>query len=78
MRGGSQHCKGCRNPFLDLLCSKAPSHWREYYSKVSDLDDLEQDIESGEAHDTIKLLWNQYKSQYWKKRDMIRLLRDLY
>ncbi len=60
--------------FLDLLCSQAPKEWRVYYSKVSD---LEADILSGEAHETIKYLWTVHNARYWNKRDINRLLRDL-
>lgn len=59
--------------FLDLLCSQAPKEWREYYSKVCD---LEADILSGDAHESIQHLWDVYKERYWKKRDINRLLRD--
>ena len=61
--------------FLDLLCSQAPKKWRGYYSKVCD---LEVDILSDEAHESIKDLWAVHNNaKYWNTRDINRLLRDL-
>jgi hypothetical protein len=39
--------------------------------------DLEADIQSGQAHETIKQMWASTNSRYWNKRDMNILLRNL-